>query len=173
MKIIARISLLILCSVIAITARAEVTPYVGADYLFLNVDTPFSDADLGVVYGRAGVELSDFIALEVRLGTGVADDDIDVPFVGAIDVELTYLYGFYFVSSWANETIVTPYILLGYTEAELEFDGVAEDDSDISFGFGLDVEINESLSFNAEYSSYYDADNVELTGLALGLSYSF
>ena len=76
-----------------------------------------------------------------------------------------------------NESPVTPYGILGFTRYELEVDNVlgssSEDESDLSYGIGVNVAINDALSGNLEYMRYFDKDDVTIDGIGLGLTVRF
>lgn len=154
--------------------------YVGANYVFVNYEEEgFPEFDLGALVGKAGLKINPYLAAEVRLGTGVADDSISGG--GAtLDLDLDYLVGGYLVAGIPNETAVYPYGVVGVTKGELTatlsgnlIGSASESDSDISFGVGANFAVNEEILLNAEYMQYLDKDGVEISGVGLGITVLF
>ncbi|WP_101757829.1 porin family protein [Oceanicoccus sp. KOV_DT_Chl] len=147
--------------------------YIGGSYAQL--DTDFDDLvefDLAALVFNAGYKINDYIAIETRLGTGITDDDI----VG-VDLELDYLWGVYAKAGIPTGTAIYPYVVLGYTKAELELSGYgyseSDSDSDTSYGIGADFSVNDNVGIFAEYMNWYDDDGVEISGFNIGASYKF
>ncbi|SFR44881.1 outer membrane insertion C-terminal signal [Marinobacter daqiaonensis] len=147
--------------------------YAGANYTFLNVDGSGIDADLGMMSAKVGAKVSPYLGVEARGGFGVADDSIG----GGTDLELNALYGGYVTLNVDNPSTVTPYVIAGLTRYDYEVSGpggtATEDESDFSYGIGIDMAFSDALSGNLEYMRYGDKDDVELDGLALGVTVSF
>lgn len=146
--------------------------YTGLNYTFANIDAGSSDADVGTLSAKAGVMATPFLGFEARAGFGVDDDRI-----GRVDVSLDNFFGGYATFNLANESPLTPYAVLGFTRVELESKGpfttVTDDDSDVSYGVGLNMEFASNLSGNLEYMRYYDEDNVTVDGLGVGVQFNF
>lgn len=72
---------------------------------------------------------------------------------------------------------MTPYGIIGFTRYELELDGPAgsakDDDSDLSYGVGVNIALSEEMSGNLEYMRYADKDDVTVDGIGLGLTVHF
>jgi len=109
-----------------------------------------------------------FLGIEARAGFGVDDDTIN-----GVDVSVDNFYGGYGTFNLANESPITPYAVLGFTRVEAEVGSVKDDDSDVSYGLGANMEFAPNLSGNLEYMRYYDDDNVELDGIGVGLQFNF
>lgn len=142
--------------------------YAGANYSFLSVD----DADLGMLSAKVGGMVTPFFGLEARAGFGVSDDTVD-----GIDVELKSLFGGYATLNLANESPATPYLIFGFTRYEYELSNavasVKDDDSDFSYGIGVDFALTRDMSANLEYMRYGKTDGVEFDAIGLGLSVRF
>lgn len=147
--------------------------YAGANYSFINLDAEgIGDADVGTLSGKVGVMATPFLGFEARAGFGVDEDRI-----GIADYSLDNFYGGYATFNLVNESPVTPYGVLGFTRVEVEADSafgtVTEDDTDVSYGIGLRVEVAPSVSGNLEYMRYYEDDDVTVDGLGLGVQFNF
>ena len=146
--------------------------YIGGSYAFLDTEVFGEDLDLGALVFNGGYSFNEYIAVEGRIGTGVVDDD----FFG-IDVELNYLAGVYAKVGIPTGTIVYPYVVLGLTQVELEISGFGQsetdDDNDISYGIGANFEVSNNVGIYVEYMSWYDEDDIEITGFNLGANYKF
>ncbi len=142
--------------------------YAGFNYTFMNAEFGSADADVGTLSGKVGVMATPFLGVEARAGFGVDDDQI-----GGTDVSVDNFYGGYATFNLVNESPVTPYAVLGFTRVETEIGSFEEDDSDVSYGIGANMEFAPNLSGNLEYMRYYDDDNVELDGLGVGIQLNF
>lgn len=142
------------------------------NYTFFNLDEGSADADFGALSGKIGGLVSPYFGLEARAGFGVDDDT-----VGGIDFSVDNFFGGYATLNLANESPATPYVILGFTRIELEAEGpfgsVTDDDSDLSYGLGVNIEMAPQLSGNLEYMRYYDKDGTTIDGLGLGATFHF
>jgi len=142
--------------------------YAGGSYAVLDSD----DVTLNAIYGRFGASFNDNISAEARLGFGVGDDSVD-----GIKVELDNLYGVYVRGGIPAGEVFYPYAILGYSKAKGTASGfgvsVSDSESDLSYGVGADFNVNETFKINAEYMSYVDKDDFELTGFSVGVAFSF
>jgi hypothetical protein len=144
--------------------------YVGLNFGFY--EQAFSDssqsASMTTVDGRMGGYINDNAAVEVRLGAGILGDEI-----GARDVDLNYQLGAYTRIGALFDNIY-PYVLAGFTRAEVGLSNPDTDDAetDISYGVGVDMNVS-NLTVNIEYAQLVDNGNVDLGGFALGFTSSF
>ncbi|MEQ9547671.1 MAG: porin family protein [Marinobacter sp.] len=146
--------------------------YAGLNYTFVNIEENSDDVDVGTLSAKVGALATPFFGVEARAGFGVDDDSI-----GGVDVSLDNFFGGYATLNLANESPATPYVILGLTRVELEAEGplgtATEDDSDFSYGIGVNVEMAPQVSGNLEYMRYYDKDDVTVDGLGLGVTFNF
>ncbi len=146
--------------------------YTGLNYTFMNLDAGGEDADVGTLSAKAGVMATPFLGFEARGGFGVDDDR-----VGGIDYSVDNFFGGYATFNIANESPITPYAVLGFTRVEVEAEGpfntVTDDESDVSYGVGLNMEFARNVSGNLEYMRYYDDDDVTVDGLGVGVQFNF
>lgn len=146
--------------------------YTGLNYTFVDMDFGSQEADVGTLSAKVGVMATPFLGFEARGGFGVDDDNI-----GGVDLSVDNFFGGYATFNLVNESPVTPYAILGFTRVELEAEGpfntVTEDESDVSYGLGLNMAFAPNLSGNLEYMRYYDDDDVTVDGLGVGLQVNF
>ncbi|HKK57348.1 porin family protein [Marinobacter sp.] len=147
--------------------------YAGGNYTFVNIDVGSDDADLGTLSAKVGGYVTPYFGLEARAGFGVADEDVGP----GSDLSVNSFFGGYATINVVNESPVTPYGIIGFTRYELELDGpgasIKEDETDLSFGAGVNVAITEELSGNVEYMRYVDTDDATADGIGLGLTFHF
>ncbi|WP_372981453.1 outer membrane beta-barrel protein [Marinobacter sediminum] len=146
--------------------------YTGLNYTFMNLDAGGEDADVGTLSAKAGVMATPFLGFEARGGFGVDDDR-----VRGIDYSVDNFFGGYATFNIANESPITPYAVLGFTRVEVEAEGpfntVTDDESDVSYGVGLNMAFARNVSGNLEYMRYYDDDDVTVDGLGVGVQFNF
>ncbi len=140
---------------------------------------PFTvETKLTALNARLGKHYGEYFAAEVRLGVGLGDDVIQIDGVDTIaNLEIRDMYGIYARAGARIAERFYPYVLIGYSHANLEGSidqFTAEGDfGGVSYGIGLDVQIKRDLSANLEYISYFDSLGLELSGFSLGLSRAF
>lgn len=164
----------ILASAGAFAAGGEPGPYLGAGYTDASIDFDVidKDADIGVLFARAGYQINQNIAVEGRLGTGVDDDEIY-----GVEVELKDTYGVYVKAGFPTQSGLYPYALLGMTHVKVKASGFGgsetDSDSDISYGIGADYWFNSTVSAGLELANLYDKDGDEVTGITFGMNFRF
>lgn len=142
--------------------------YVGASVGFMELDFGNTDASLNHFEGRLGGYVNDYLAAEGRVGLGVVGDEI-----GPVDIDLRYLVGGYLrAGAPLADNKLFPYVLLGFTRADVEVGNVSDAETDASLGFGADVEL-EGLSLSIEYVEYVDKNEYDLSGFNIGLKTNF
>lgn len=146
--------------------------YGGLNYTFFNIDSGHADADVGALAAKVGVLATPFFGVEARGGFGVDDDR-----VGSADVSLDNYFGGYATLNLANDSPATPYAIFGLTRVEIEREGLltttTEDESDFSYGLGVNVEMAPQVSGNIEYMRYFDKNDTTVDGLGLGVTVQF
>ena len=152
-----------------------------------NSDVDFDST--GSVF-RAGIEIvEENLSIEARFATTFAEDDKVVSVDGSaqdVSVKPDSLWGVYVIPRLPITERVGVYGLIGFSEVELEYtvEGISggesveqaltsDSDSDLSYGGGVDANFVGEIGGYAEYVQYYDADNDELRGLTLGLTYQY
>lgn len=146
--------------------------YTGLNYTFMNLESGNADADVGTLSAKVGVMATPFLGIEARGGFGVDDDRI-----GGVDYSLDNFFGGYATFNLVNESPITPYAVLGFTRVEIEADSpfgtATEDETDVSYGIGMNMEFAPNLSGNLEYMRYYEDSDVEIDGLGVGIQFNF
>ena len=143
-------------------------------------ENDLKDASVTSVIGRLGVNFSENFSGEIRLGTGIQEDTINVSGID-VDFEIDSLIGGYLRGDFKITEAFFPYAVLGYTKVEgtasIGSIGVSDSGSDVSFGIGADIKITDTITINAEYINYYDEEedgnDIEFSGLSLGLAFNF
>ncbi len=146
--------------------------YAGLNYSFLDIENGSDEVDVGALSAKVGGLVSPFFGLEARAGFGVDDDRID-----GVDYSLDNFFGGYATLNLANESPATPYLVFGFTRIELEAQSVlgttTEDETDFSYGAGVNVDLTPEVAGNLEYMRYYDKNGATVDGLGLGVTFSF
>lgn len=147
--------------------------YAGGNYTFVDFEEGDLDGDLGTLSAKVGGYITPIFGLEARAGFGTADDDVGFD----TDLSVNSFFGGYATINAVNESPVTPYGIIGFTRYELELDGPfgseKEDESDLSYGAGVNIALSEELSGNVEYMRYVDKDDATVDGIGLGLTFHF
>ena len=159
---------LIALSLLALPLTAAANWSAGAGYANISDD----DLSLGVIYGAVAYEFakegSKFsLVPELRLGTGISDDNIsgaklEVESFTALSVRGQYNYdnGFY------------AYVMPSYANLDVKasFRGASFSDDEWNFGFGAGVgkKLNEKTSVEASFENYDGTDVI-----TVGFKYAF
>lgn len=157
-------------------ANSAGSGYVGAlasHYVF-DVDGAREDLNPTGLTIRGGYFLTDFVAVEGRLGTGVNDDSIGNT---GVDVELDQLMGVYAVGYLPVNNVFSFYGLLGFSYAEAtissRFASVSDDDDGFSYGAGVQFNFTPQISGQLEYVSYLSKSDYDLNAGSVGIAYHF
>lgn len=167
-----------LFSLSALPSAALAETYVGANVAAVEMtdDAISEEISITALYGRVGMDITEYFSAELRLGTGINEDSLNVSGT-SVDVELKSFAGAYIRGGIPNTTRFFPYAILGYTYGKLEAsafgESISDSESDVSFGVGSDFRVNETWSINLEYINYFDKDGGELEAIALGFTTSF
>ena len=161
---------------VASSNAANIRPYAGVNYFFANYEDDYDiEADSGVAGIKLGVDINDYIGIEMRVGVGVDDDTIDVLGVD-VKVEVDHAYGLYVRPKFRQEQVQV-YGLLGFTEIEYEVSvfglSIEDDETDFSFGAGLEYFFNDNVSVSVEYMQLLDKDDYEVESYNIGFTYYY
>jgi len=161
--------------------------YIGATVSFFDYDEtvvipgfdPLEfDGDARSLNIRLGKNYTDNFAAELRLGVGMGDDSVTTEAVDTgVSLEMRDLYGAYFRGGARLAERFYPYIVVGYSQATLEFLSpdleVDGDYAGVSYGLGADIDFSRDVIGSIEYMHYFDTAGVELAGFSIGLSKLF
>ena len=127
--------------------------------------------------GRLGTYFNNNVSAELRLGLGV-DGERFVDEGDQIDFDSDRTVGAYLRLGSPMKTFY-PYILVGMTSIKIEISSpdiagsFTDEESDMSYGAGVDFPVATDVLINAEYASLFDKDGVEVTAISLGLTRHF
>lgn len=156
----------------SLSSLALANPYVGANYAMLNIDGDGVDVDLDSLVIKGGYQFNDWLSAEARVGFGIGDDTFRDG-GASYKVKLDRLYGGYIAAGWPVNEMFYPYVIGGYTRAEVKVSafGVSATgkENSASIGIGANFNFGESMAFNVEFMSYFD----DTEAFSLGLAYRF
>ncbi|MDX1803784.1 MAG: porin family protein [Alcanivorax sp.] len=150
--------------------------YVGLQYNMLNQETAGNDIKPGAFQTRFGLQFTPNVALEGRLGYGLQDDQVD-----GLTIDPKWVVGAYVKLGLDKSLPVSPYLLAGHstvtadvTQSGLLFDRTQETtQSDISYGGGVDINLNKASAINVEWLKLDEIDNYDLTTINVGYMVRF
>jgi opacity protein-like surface antigen len=145
-------------------AGAQEGAYIGGGITEANIDFGGSDVEPTALFARIGYQINDIFAVEGRIGTGFDDDK---------GVDIDEMLGIYGKAGIPTSVGLYPYVMLGLTSGEISAGRYSEDDSDISYGIGVDYWVTSQFSVGLEYMDYMDVDGADITGITLGANYRF
>jgi hypothetical protein len=168
-----------------VSAATEGDQYLGLQFATTTFEISGIDADWEptALIGRFGHYLSESFSLEGRLGFGISDDTINFSGPGGsidVEVELDTLFGVYGVGRHAVNNNSSVYALIGLSRGEASItitgtfpDSGSETETDLSYGVGADIGINNAAGINLEYISYISKNDVDISALNFGLVFKF
>ena len=183
MKKMIPLALLALSSPVFADQATSQDGYLGFQYMMLNQETDAEDVEPSGLQARFGMQVNPYVALEGRLGYGIADDELEA---GAVTVTLDpeWLVGAYVKLGVDRSLPVAPYVLLGHSTAQAEVttevtvssllgsstfrDSEQVTASDPSWGAGVDINLSDSAALYAEWVQLDDDDDFDLTTINLG-----
>ncbi|WP_404415622.1 porin family protein [Vreelandella aquamarina] len=147
--------------------------YVGGQLSMTTYDEAgLDDVNPTAIIGRLGYFVVDNFAIEGRFGTGIGDDS-----TLGVDVEIDSIAGIYGVGHLPLGDVASAYAVAGFSRGEASFSAPgfsnSDDDTDFSYGVGLQAKFAPTLSGHVEYMSYLDKTDYEFTAIGLGLNYHF
>lgn len=156
--------------------------YAGAGLSAINNDehSSFSSQDLWVGEIIGGYKYNDSLGLELRYGSGITvHSEKTYTFVNNEDIvtendllKIDRYAAIYYRIESINET-GRLYGLLGYTDINLETEGISQSVSDFSWGLGLGFFMTPQWNLNFEYRHLADINKVKLTTITASIDYRF
>lgn len=181
--VLIRHALLASFSLLVVQGAYAAGPYIGGNYTQIQYENDEYDSDTLKIDSAtlsAGFEITDFLALEARAGTGFSSDS-----KGIAEFDMDHLYGGYAKLGVPVGESLRPYVIGGYTKVKgkVKADGTVggvsysvsdtETYEDKSLGAGLDVAITDTVAANLEYMRYVDKDQEDISGISVGLRSAF
>jgi opacity protein-like surface antigen len=147
---------------------ADIKGYIGFNYMIVEYEDDFdNNANLGAGGLKIGFDIIDYLSIEARGGLGLKDDDVDVDGVDR-EVKIDWYYGAYLIPKYRyNQAQI--YGIAGFTKAE----GEEVEESDFSYGAGLEWFFSENVSVNLEYTMLLDKDDYEVDSFNIGVNCHF
>lgn len=124
---------------------------------------------------KLGYQVSNQLAVEVQFANSAKEDDIN-----NLDLDVDKFNGIYV--RYAGESAyngVTLYFIAGSSKTKLKWtrDGVSDSETfeDFSYGIGAEEHSNsiKNMLYTFEYIKYYDSNDLDLSGISLGVRYNF
>lgn len=170
---------------LCLPVAANADSYIGLNYLEARYDERGFDTSKPTAWSlRFGSELSENIAIEARIGSGISSDKVDGDPTIAIDLDLKQIFGVYGRLMAPLGERVTVYGLAGITRVKLEASAplqgtpgrvkVSGSETDLSIGVGVDFKLSPSAFVNLEYALLQsDEDAYDLDALSIGVGLRF
>ena len=147
--------------------------YMGFNMGSAEVDV-INESDLG--YKFYGGYLTDNFGAEmafIGLGDGYTSDNLDVSglsfeFIGRLPLGSAFsLLGKFGLFWWTVENCDTGYYWYYCPE------GTYNDGSDLTYGLGLQYDVNDRISIRGEWQEFEDVNNSDISLLSAGILYTF
>jgi len=153
-------------------AANKTSPYASIGVTNLKYDGPSVSFRNTLIEGRVGINITPNLAIEGRAATAVNDDTV----LGT-DVEIGNYVGIYLRGNVALGKNTNLYGFGGVTNVSAKASAgglsVSADDSDFSFGVGLDFKVGGSGSIGLEYINMYSNGSEDVTGINVHYKHSF
>ena len=155
--------------------------YAGAQYSFITyTENDIPDFNPTALVFRGGYKLNKNFAIEARFGFGLGSDSQTISGIN-LDLEIDNLYGAYAVGYLPVSEKLDVYGIFGVTKGKLTATAslgslsasVTGDDSDISYGVGVDFNVTPKIAINLEYISYFSKSDFDASALSIGANYNF
>lgn len=136
------------------------------------------------IVGRYGRHLNANFSIEGRLGFGVKNDTHFLPEFGVsgldVKMELDSIVGIYGAAHLNMTESSSLYALVGVSRVEARVSVPAypaaknnDSDTDLSYGAGANIGINNELAINIEYMQYLNESRYDLSAIGAGLTVRF
>jgi opacity protein-like surface antigen len=136
------------------------------------------DAEPSALKIEVGKYLTPNIAIEGQFLFGMGDDTVQIEGVD-VDLELKNAISIFVKGDIDLGEKANLYGLIGFTKGKLEATidennvSVSEDDSGLSYGFGIEGEVGSGISLSSEYIVYLSEDDYDYSGFNFGISKMF
>ena len=155
--------------------------YAGIQYAMLSyTESGFPDIEPTVLVGHYGYFIYNYIALEGRLGFGLAEDSAKLSSY-TFNVDVSYIYGAYITGHYPTSGKLDIYGLAGINMIDLTHTSTATGSTNTTsdagasyaFGLGMNYHAYNNLGLNLEFARYYSVDEVIIDALSFGFSVRF
>ncbi len=154
--------------------------YIGVQYAQFEEDDLDLEPTAAVI--RMGSLTDQGYGFEGRFGFGLSSDDVSEfdPFffgdVVTVDLEIDTLFGAYLVGR-ADAGAASIYGIIGFTMIDYTIEASvgtlsgsdSDDESDLSYGFGVDFDVSDKVRLNIEYMQYIDKSEIDASAISVGL----
>ena len=176
-NILVSIALVTFSTPLACFAATPGNAYFGAQYSQITYkEDGVEDLNPSALIGRLGLNMSEYLSLEGRIGFGLSNDTAMVLGV-PVDFESDSLFGAYLLGRLPVSDSFSIYGVIGFTSIEVTASvsgfSVSDDGSDTSFGAGMEFGFSDDVSMSLEYMSYYDKEGVSIDAVGLGVNVEF
>lgn len=143
-----------------------------------SIDDGSGDNSVLTWVGRLGKNINKNFSFEGRLGFST-DTSETYPYPNwDKSMGVDKLFGVYGVGHSKIAESISVYGLIGYTRVDVNISvyGLGTesvDDSDLSFGLGLDMSVGDYWTLNIEYIQYLNNSEFEINATAIGATYYF
>ena len=125
-----------------------------------------------------GQQVGEYFAVEARAGFGVSTNSVELfnadgSSLGKADVKVNYITSIYAKPQLPISPELKLYGLAGWAHGEISVGGIAEKDSDMSFGVGFNYSISDKTEVYFDWIELMDQDAVEVSSINLGIQYLF
>ncbi len=155
-----------------LTQVATAETYGSVSYALFETEIIGIDFDTPTLQFAVGNQFDDNWGVELRFGVGTDEDR-----AFGLDMEISQYYALYLKPTLPLANNVSLYALLGVANTEVDTSVGEDDDSDISYGFGIAAEVNPGVDLFGEYISLYDDTDdgisVEIKGFNIGVGLTF
>ncbi|NOZ55035.1 MAG: porin family protein [Gammaproteobacteria bacterium] len=124
---------------------------------------------------KLGYQLSNQLAIEAQFAKSAKEDDLN-----NLDVDVDEFNGYYVrYSGDSAYNGVTLYFIAGVSTTKLKWtrDGNSNSETfeDFSYGIGAEEhsEAIKNMVYTFEYMKYYDSNDLDVSGISLGIRYNF
>jgi opacity protein-like surface antigen len=138
----------------------------------------FDSASPSQIQFKIGKEITDNFVLRFDYYVGLSDDSIEV-FGDTVEIEVDSAWSVLAQPKLPLNDQASVYGLVGFSSGKLtvsvpEYDySASDDDSGVSFGAGIEFNIDQGVGLYAEYVSYLRDEDYDYFGFNLGVSKTF
>jgi opacity protein-like surface antigen len=125
-----------------------------------------------------GQRVNRYFSVEARAGFGVGTDNIKVygssgDELGSAETKIDYMTSIFVKPELPITERLSIYGLAGWSHGEVSVDNESENESDMSYGFGFNVAVNEQTHVYLDWVELMDKNGLEVSSISLGASYRF